>query len=108
MVLVRSGRVSSWRDTFIHDYFFLLDKFQGSLNEKSDDQNEKVRTSQENLASYRHGRLPGGGARPVETITAGWKGRMVECCVFLYTGVAALRFELVLGRCCDQLLVLGS
>jgi len=27
--------------------------------------------------------------RPVEKITAGWRGRMVECCAFLYTSVAA-------------------
>ena len=25
--------------------------------------------------------------------TAGWKGRMAECCAFLNTGMAALRFD---------------
>ena len=37
--------------------------------------------------------LPGGGARPVETKTAGWKGRMAECCAFLDTDMAALRLS---------------
>ena len=66
---------------------------RGSSKGTRDDRPEKVRKTQGKFRVVSTRSLPGDGARPVERKTAGWKGRMTECCAFLDTGMAALRLS---------------